>query len=328
MAVTPEVRGLLNMLAVADNGPIEQQTPAQVREGYVRLSAMMAREDVASTADHVVPTPDGDVPVRVYMPLGDAAGPGDPRPVLVYLHGGGWTIGSIETHDNTCRSLANGAEVVVVSVDYRLAPEHPYPAGLDDCETALRWVVDNAGELGVDPERLAIGGDSAGGNLAAVLAQRLRDTGPPIRFQLLIYPATDMTMSYPSVDENAEGYFLTKAAMIWFGGNYLGRGAGDDEGGAGDRGPLIEPTDPRVSPLHAPADALAGLPPTLVVTAEYDPLRDEGEAYAENLRAAGVDATATRYDGVIHGFFAMPDVIPEGKAAIDEACAALRASLS
>jgi acetyl esterase len=313
MAVTPEVRGLLNMIELASTGPIEQQTPEQVREGYAQLSAMMSREDVASTADRSVPTPDGDVPVRVYVPLGEPGDSDGPRPVLVYLHGGGWTIGSIETHDNTCRSLANGSGAIVVSVEYRLAPEHPFPAGLDDCRAAVQWVVDNAGELGVDPERLAIGGDSAGGNLAAVLAQQLRDGGPPIRFQLLIYPAVDMTLSFPSIDENGEGYFLTKDSMVWFGGNYLA---------------AVDPADPRVSPLFAPPEALAGLPPALVITAEYDPLRDEGEAYAAALRAAGVEATATRYDSVIHGFFQLPDVIPEGKSAIDEACTALRAALA
>jgi acetyl esterase len=325
MAVTPEVRGILNMIELGSNGPVEQQTPEQVREGYARLSAMMSREDVASVADRSVPTPDGDVPVRVYVPLGDAAHDGGLRPVLVYLHGGGWTIGSVETHDNTCRSLANGSGAVVVSVDYRLAPEHPYPAALDDCEAAVRWVADNTGELGVDAGRLAVGGDSAGGNLAAVLTQRLRDDGPPIRFQLLIYPAVDMTLAHPSIDENAEGYFLTRGAMVWFGRNYLGVGDGDaiDLATA-----LADPTDPRVSPLLAPPEALAGLPPALVITAEYDPLRDEGEAYAAALRAAGVEAIATRYDGVIHAFFQLPDVIPEGKAAIDEACTALRRALT
>jgi acetyl esterase len=318
MAVTPEVRGLLNMIELGSNGPIEQQTPEQVREAYARLSAMMSREDVASVADMSVPTPDGDVPVRVYVPLADPAGPAgseEPRPALVYLHGGGWVIGSIETHDHTCRSLANGSGAVVVSVGYRLAPEHLFPAGLDDCLAAVRWVVDNAGELGIDAGRLALGGDSAGGNLAAVITQRLRDGGPPIRFQLLVYPVVDATLAHPSIDENAEGYFLTKAAMLWFGQNYLA-GAGAD------------PTDPQVSPLLAAPEALTGLPPALVVTAEYDPLRDEGEAYAAALRAAGVEATATRYDGVIHGFFQLSDVIPEGKSAIDEACTALRAALA
>ncbi|HEY8527026.1 MAG TPA: alpha/beta hydrolase [Acidimicrobiales bacterium] len=319
MPVTPEVRGLLNMLAMADAGPIDSQSPAEVRENYARLTAMMTREDVAAVVDRTVPGPAGDVPVRVYTPRDDGSNgsaPSGVRPVLVYFHGGGWTIGSVETHDNTCRSLANGSGAVVVSVEYRLAPEHPCPAALEDCEAAVRWVAANAGELGADAGRLAVGGDSAGGNLAALIAQRLRDGGPPIRFQLLVYPVTDLTLSHPSIDENAEGYFLEKATMLWFGRHYL------------TGSPIDDPADPLVSPLHAPLEALAGLPPALVVTAEYDPLRDEGEAYAAKLREAGVEATATRYDGVIHGFFQLPDVIPEGKVALDEACTALRVALA
>jgi acetyl esterase len=318
MAVTPEVRGFLNMIALADAVPVDELTPEEFRENYARMASMMAKEDVASATDMSVLTPDGDVPVRVYVPAGPA-GPAGPHPVLVYMHGGGWCIGSVETHDNTCRSLANGADVVVVSVDYRLAPENPYPAGLDDCLAAVRWVVDNAGSLGVDASRLAIGGDSAGGNLAALAAMRLRDTGPAIAFQLLVYPATDLAMTCPSIDENGEGYFLTKEAMIWFGRNYL----------CGTDGvPRAELADPRVSPHYVERDALVGLPPAFVITAEYDPLRDEGELYCEALRAAGVDASVTRYDGVIHGFFQIPDVIPAGKVAIDDACAALRGALS
>lgn len=334
MTVTPEVRALLNMIALADAGAIEEQTPEEARDAYARLAALAGHEDVASTADHRVPTPAGGVPVRAYVPLGEAVGP---RPVLVYFHGGGWTIGSVETHDNTCRSLANGSGTAVVSVDYRLAPEHPYPAALEDCLAALDWVVDSAGELGVDARRLALGGDSAGGNLAALIAQQRcgpgaggsaagrggdggSPGGPPIRFQLLVYPVTDLTMSHPSIDENGEGYLLTKATMTWFGRNYLGAG---DDGAL-----LVDPADPRVSPLRAPADALVGLPPALVITAEHDPLRDEGEAYAEALRAAGVEVAVTRYDGVIHGFFSLPGMIPEGKAALDEASAALRAALA
>jgi len=310
MAVTPEVRTLLDALAALEEVPIEEQTPQQVRDGYAALALTAAKEDVGSVTDQVVPTPDGDVPVRVYVPAGPDRGG---RPGLVFLHGGGWVIGSLDTHDHTCRSLANGTGATVVSVDYRLAPEHRHPAAVDDALAALHWVAANADELGIDPDRLAIAGDSAGGNLAAVAAQRARDGGPALRFQLLIYPAVDMAMSHPSIEENAEGYFLTKASMLWFRGHYVGNDPASWD-------------DPAVSPLNAPAEALAGLPPALVITAEFDPLRDEGEAYAAALRAAGVDATATRYDGVIHGFFSMPDLLPEGKAAIDEACQALRAA--
>jgi acetyl esterase len=310
MAVTAEVRSVLDALAALDVGSVAEHPPDEVREAYNALSAMATKDEVASVTDLVIPTPDGDIPVRVYMPLGEADWP---RPVLVYFHGGGWVIGNIETHDATCRSLANGADVVVVSVDYRLAPEHPYPAGLDDCLAAVRWVVDNADELAVDPERLAVGGDSAGGNLAALVTHRFRDNGPTIRFQLLIYPATDLTLSHPSIDENGDGYYLTKETMVWFVDHYLGK---------------HDATDPSISPLHAPAEVLRDLPPALVITAEYDPLRDEGEAYAKALRAAGVEATASRYDGMIHGFFSMRDWIPEGKAAIHEASQALRVALA
>jgi len=186
---------------------------------------------------------------------------------------------------------------------------------VDDCLAAVRWVAEptTAAALAIDPARMAVGGDSAGGNLAAVAAQQLRDTGPPLRFQLLVYPVTEMHLSHPSVDENADGYFLTKADMIWFRGHYCG---GEDW------------SDPRMSPLLAADDAVRGVPPALVITAEFDPLRDEGEAYAAKLQAAGVDARASRYDSVIHGFFSMGDLVPEGKAAIDEAAEALRAALT
>jgi acetyl esterase len=205
--------------------------------------------------------------------------------------------------------------VTAVAVDYRLAPESPFPAAVDDCLAAVRWVAEpsTAADLAIDPGRMAVGGDSAGGNLAAVVAQQLRDTGPALRFQLLVYPATDMHFSHRSFDENADGYFLTQADMMWFRGHYCG---------------TDNWKDPRLSPLLAADEAVRGLAPALVITAEYDPLRDEGEAYAAKLQAAGVDAKASRYDSVIHGFFSMGDLVPEGKAAIDEAAAALRAALA
>lgn len=315
MPVTPEVQNLLDMIAAVGTPPPAEQTPAEVREAYALLSSFTAREDVGAVEDRVIPGPAGDIPVRAYRPV-TASGP-DGRPgVLVYFHGGGWSIGSIDTHDAVCRPLANGSGAVVVSVEYRLAPEHPFPAGYDDALAAVRWVAAHGDELGVDASRLAVGGDSAGGNLAAVAAQQLRDGGPPIAFQLLVYPAVDMTLSYPSIDENGEGKLLTKDMMQWFRANYIGQPGGPDE------------RDPRCSPLHAPADALRGLPPALVVTAEYDPLRDEGDAYAEALRAAGVEVDHVRVDGVVHGFFSLRDMIPEGKVAGDQACEALARALS
>jgi acetyl esterase len=232
--------------------------------------------------------------------------------LLLWIHGGGWVIGDLDTADASARALANRSGAVTVSVDYRLAPEHTAPAALEDCVAALTWCVENAELLGVDANKVAVGGDSAGGNLAACLCQRMRDEfGPEIDFQLLVYPVVDCTLSSPSIDENAEGYFLTKDAMVWFVGHYLGD---------------LDPKHPSVSPLHA--DSLAGLPPALVITAELDPLRDEGEAYAAALRDAGVEVDAVRYAGQIHGFFGLSALLDDGKHAVDRAGAALRAALS
>jgi acetyl esterase len=311
MSVTPEVRAVLDALEALGSPPIEEQTPQQVREAYGEFSALASKAEMASVTDRTFPGPAGEVPVRVYVPTTE---PG-PRPVLVYFHGGGWVIGDLESHDATVRALAAASGLTVVAVDYRLAPEHPFPAAVDDCLAAVCWVAEpsTAAELDVDPARMAVGGDSAGGNLAAVAAQQLRDTGPALRFQVLVYPATEMHFTHPSIDENADGYFLTKADMMWFRGHYC---AGEDW------------NDARMSPLLATYEAVRGVAPALVITAEFDPLRDEGEAYAAKLQAAGVDAKATRYDSVIHGFFSMGDLVPEGKAAIDEAAEALRAALA
>ena len=312
MPVTAEVKTILDLLAAIEGPPLEEVTPDELRANYAAMSMAATKADLASVEDRMVPGPGGDIPVRVYVPEGSSDG-GAPSPVLVYFHGGGWVIGNIETHDPTARSLAARSGFTVVSVDYRLAPEHPFPAPLDDCVAAVEWVVASASELGIDPTRLAVGGDSAGGNLAAVVAARLRDTAAAPCFQLLVYPVTDGTLSHPSIDENADGYFLTKEMMAWFWQHYVGSGSR---------------TDPSVSPLHAPAASLEGMCPALVITAEFDPLRDEGEAYAAHLSAAGVPVTTTRYDGVIHGFFQMGDMIPEGNQALDQAADALKRALA
>jgi acetyl esterase len=309
VAVHPQVQTLLDAMAQMGGATIAESSPDEARAAYRMLTGLEQGEEVERVDDRLIPGLDGDIPARVYTP---SAAVGEAHGVLVWLHGGGWVIGDLETADATCRALANRAGCVVVSVDYRLAPEHPAPAALDDCMTALAWTVENFELLGVDASKVAIGGDSAGGNLAALVCQRVRaEYGPEIDFQLLVYPVTDLTLSHPSIDENAEGFFLTKATMEWFVRHYLGD---------------ADPKDAAVSPLHA--DDLTGLPPALVITAELDPLRDEGESYAARLRGAGVPTEALRYPGQIHGFVGMATMLDDGKDALNRAGAALRAALA
>ena len=267
-------------------------------------------EDVASVEDLEVPGPDGPLPVRVYRPDGAAV----PAPVVVFFHGGGWVLGSIATHDATCRGLANRTGAVYVSVDYRLAPEHPYPAAPEDCYAATCWVVDHAADLGVDPGRLAVAGDSAGGNLAAVVCQMARDrSGPAIAFQLLVYPVTDLDLDrWPSMEENADGPLLTREGMDWFARHYVGT--------------LPFTGDPYAAPIRA-AD-LSGLPPAYVATAGHDPLRDEGAGYAEALAAAGVTVGYDNFATMIHGFVGFADVVPAAGEDRDRIAAALAAGLA
>ena len=309
MPVHPQVSQLLDAMAEIGGPALNEMDPVAARTMYKAMAAFGKAEEVARIDDRLVPGPAGEIPVRVYTP---AAAVGCAVPLLVWLHGGGWVIGDLDTADATARSLANRSGVVVVSVDYRLAPEHRAPAALDDSMAVLTWAVENAELLGVDASRVGVGGDSAGGNLAAALCLRVRDQlGPGIDFQLLVYPVVDCTLDHPSMEENAEGYFLTKDAMVWFVDHYLGD---------------ADPTDPSVSPLLAPS--LADLPPALVITAEFDPLRDEGEAYAARLREAGVEVEAIRYDGQVHGFVGMAAMLDDGRHALDRAGAALRAALS
>jgi len=255
--------------------------------------------------DRTIPGPAGAIPVRVYRP-GD-----EPAPVLVYFHGGGWVLGSLNTHHGVCATLARLAGCVVCSVDYRMAPEHRFPAALDDAWAVTTWVAEHAEELGGAPGALAVGGDSAGGNLAAVCALRARDAGIPIALQLLVYPVTDADLDTPTYREFADGYFLTRYSMEWFWGHYLPEG---------DR------FHPDASPLRA-AD-VGGTAPALVITAGFDPLRDEGEAYARRLEDAGVPVTLTRYDGMIHGFFRMPGAMDKASDALAEAAGALRGAFA
>lgn len=285
----------------------ERRTPSALRRSYAELATAFAKEPVAWTTDLTIVGAGGAIPVRIYRP--SVVVTSRRSAALVWFHGGGWTVGDLELADAPCRALANRAGVVVVSVGYRLAPEHPFPAALEDAEAAVRWVADSADKLGIDPGRLAVGGDSAGGNLAAVLCQQLRASGPALCFQLLVYPVTDGRLATRSMLDHADGYGFTRDEMEWYWRQYVG-----------DDGPR---DDPRVSPLLAPDDALAGLPPAIVITAELDPLRDEGEAYGRRLQEAGVPCEITRYRRMVHGFFSMCGLVPAARTASRHAADAL-----
>lgn len=314
MPLDPPLALFLNTIATSGAEPMSAGTPEQARALMDQMTAMFlsafpdgARIEVGETTDGEVPGPSGPIPARIYRP----AGPTGPVPTTVLFHGGGFVIGNIASHDDTARLLCRGTGGVVVSIEYRLAPEATYPAAPDDCEAATRYVLDRVEDYGGDPARVGVAGDSAGGNLAAVVAQRLRDEpgAHPLAAQLLWYPAVDMNeddgTGYPSRAENAEGYLLTADDMRWFSGHYLPVGHDVHDAGA--------------SPLRG---ELADLPPAVVATAEFDPLRDEGEAYAAALEQAGDRVVARRYDGLIHGFAGMGVLSPACQAATDETIAA------
>lgn len=303
MPLDPQAKTLIDLIDSTGAFELTPETPPE--QLRTLFEAMLVPENIAiaRVEDRMIPGPAGEIPVRIYQPDTDT-----PAPALVYYHGGGWVIGSLETHDGACRAFADALDAVVVSIDYRLAPEHPFPAPVDDAVAALEWVHEHSPELGIDPSRIAVAGDSAGGNLAAVVAQVARDeSGPPICFQLLIYPVTDHEFDSRSMNDNAEGYFLTREAMRWFYSHYLT----DPSEGA----------NPRVSPIRA--SNLAGLAPAFVITAEFDPLRDQGVAYAAAMQAAGTEVDGRTYDGMFHGFMSMVDYIDAGKVAFDDAVAAL-----
>lgn len=312
MPLDPQVAAFLETQAAAatEKGipPIQEQTPEMARAGYRALAdAMGPGPDLFDVEDRAIPGPDQNrIPIRIYRPSKKKD-----LPILIYYHGGGWVIGDLDTHDQVCRMLADGAQTVVVAVDYRLAPEHPFPSAVRDAYAALEWVERHAEQLGGDALRLAVGGDSAGGNLAAVVSQLAKERGgPDIVFQLLIYPAVDMTQSHPSVEENGEGYVLTRDHMTWFRAHYLADS--------------LEWTNPQASPLHS--EDLRGLPPALILTAEFDPLRDEGEEYARRLKAAGVAVHVERFDGQVHIFYQLAPIVDAARRAIDKSVAALRAA--
>ena len=301
MALHPQTAALLLAMEQLNTPAIETQEPTVARAGMEIMTAPSAVQL------HEIRDLDADgVPARLYRP-NDRKDLG----LLVYYHGGGWVCGSINTHDDVCRKLAQSMGHAVLSVDYRLAPEFAFPEPLNDCIVALRWAYAHASELGIDASRIAVGGDSAGGNLAAAVAN-LQPV--PLKFQMLIYPVTDATRSSQSYQDNATGYRLTANGMKWFCDHYLS-------------GSIGSPTDPRVSPLFADAVTLASAPPAIVITAEYDPLRDEGEQYAHRLLEAGVACSLTRYYGQIHGFFSMSHFVDDGAAAITQAATATRIAL-
>ncbi len=302
----PQAKAVLERVARANLPAYPQLGAAGARQLYRETRGALAAppRELASVEDLHAPGASGDLRVRVYRPP-DAG----PLPGLVYFHGGGWTIGDLDTHDVVCRELALHGRCAVVSVDYRLAPEHKFPAAVDDAVAATRWVAREAGGLGIDARRIAVGGDSAGGNLAAVVALVARDEGgPPLAMQTLIYPATDMAADTPSHLRYAAGHLLTRDAILWFRGNYL-RDAADE-------------ADWRASPLKA-AD-LSRLPPAYVITAGFDPLVDEGRAYAERLQAAGVPVTYECFEGMIHGFVTMGGVIAAAHHALARCAQGLR----
>jgi acetyl esterase len=305
----PQAQQVCDLIVASGRPPIETLTPPQARQAYLASRPILQPdpEPVAEILSLEATGPAGPIPLRLYR--GNGIDKGRPQPALVYFHGGGWVIGDLESHDQLCRALANAVPCIVVAVDYRLAPEHKFPAAPEDAIAATRWIADNAGHLGIDAGRLAVAGDSAGGNLAAVVSLDARDRGAPrIVHQILIYPGTDMRMGWPSLERHAQQLPLTWAGMQWFVGHYLRNDS--------------DKTDWRASPLMA--SSLADLPPALVITAGFDPLCDEGEAYAAALRKAAVPVAHERFEGQIHGFVSMGRIIADAGRAVTICAAALR----
>jgi len=312
MALDPQARAVLDLIIKSGRPPYHQLSPKDARQLFreTRPASTPVPPEIGVVRNVLTEGRQGAIPLRVYRPAGVAAT--TPLPGLVYFHGGGWVIGDLDTHDVLCRQLTAEGGITVASVDYRLAPEHKFPAAVDDAWEATRWVSASADRLRIDPRRLAVGGDSAGGNLAAVVALMARDAGgPAISFQVLLYPVTDLGAETRSYSDFADGYMLTRDSMRWFAAQYL---AGKDEA-----------MDWRVSPLRAAT--LAGLPPALIVTAGFDPLRDEGEAYARRLRDAGVRVDYACYGGMLHGFVGMRRLLDPGNRAVSHVAASLREAL-
>ena len=298
MPLDSQIKALLDQMAGLPG--LEELSVADARKQVERRIAMnLPTLPIASVLDRTIRGPGGDLKLRIYTPNGSA-----PFPLMVFFHGSGFVLCSLDTHDGVCRNLCHAAGCVVVSVDYRLAPEHKFPAGPEDCYAATKWSAEHTSELNADAGRVVIAGDSAGGNMAAVTALMIRDRGGPVlRGQLMIYPVTDYFNSgHPSYKDNSEGYGLTAAGMRWFWGHYLNSESEGD--------------NPYVSPLRA--TDLRGLPAALIITAEYDVLRDEGESYGERLLEAGVPTSVSRYEGMNHGFFSMYGIVDKAKQALEE----------
>ncbi|WP_216829828.1 alpha/beta hydrolase [Alkalihalobacterium elongatum] len=298
MTLDPQAKSFLDQLTQAEAPAVNELTVEQNRASTDKFKYLGGvAEEVAKVQNTTVSVDDTEINIRIYTPEGTG-----PFPVFIYFHGGGWVIGDLDVVDTPLRAITNRAEAIVVSVDYRLAPEHRFPIAPEDCYAATKWVYENISKFNGDPDHIAIGGDSAGGNLAAVVSLMAKDRGGPnIAYQVLIYPATDFAKDTPSHRENGEGYFLTKGAMDWFANHYINE----------DQKSL-----PYASPLLA--TDFTNLPPALVITAEFDPLRDEGETYAARLNEAGVPAEVTRYDGMIHGFFWMAGIMRQGQKAVEQ----------
>jgi acetyl esterase len=311
MALHPDCLKIHALYAAAKRPPLEQQTPVEARDGMNRGRPILQPDppEMGEVRALSAPGPAGAIPLRLYRPKGATAAA--LLPVLIYYHGGGWVIGDLDSHDVLCRQLCNASGAAVISVDYRLAPEHRFPAAVEDGNAALFWIADNAASLGIDATRLAVGGDSAGGNLAAVAAIAARDRGgPALRLQLLIYPAVDFAAQSASYTSEADILPLTDKAMVWFQDHYLG----SDKRAAAQ--------DWRASPLRAPSHA--NLPPAFILTAEHDVLRDEGRVYANTLEAAGVAAERANFPGMIHGFITMGRIIADADKAVAVCAAALK----